>query len=222
LMLSGKLSVLSAGKERLVAFNPVSLKIIANGFLSQLVEPADMKITFLQKRIALLQKIKGKEGISFDELSRLDFLAKDYQRLALLYESESKADEMRNAMREMLKQVIAWSEEGGGAMGPTFYRGIINYLSLGILHADVFRAGQLKDLEKHVKTMFQEFNAYPYPTSAVTFQKTKAAILWQAYQNEVLGQKNKQNILNDDAVDKLKVLAPEKHDDLVKLSKRFN
>lgn len=214
-----KLSILDKHKYRPVAFNPASLKIIANGFLFQLVKDSQQKIRYLTNRIALLKQVKGQKGISFDEMSRLAFLAKDYQHLALVYEQQKMPSKMLEAMNSSLSMAVAWATEAGDEIGPIKYRTMINYLSLAIVHGDVFQSGFYKELNQVFEVMKKSFDEYPYPTAMVSFQKLKLSILWDIYQEKVMGVKSTLGNLNNDTVAKIKRIIPDKYAELVSLNK---
>ena len=224
LTIAGKLSKLPAGEERLVVFNPARQKLIATGFLVELSHTFEDKEKYLLERIAILRSLKGADDIAFDESARLSFLAKDYQNLAMLYERNNKMDKMLVSMNQSIDVGSAWVESSGDSMGPVIFRVLINYLSLGVTHSDLFRNQTHKKLDITYSAMNEAFSEYPYPTPSIIYQRAKSNIIWQAFNAGLIsGQKfNGDLIMADENVNGLRKSSVDKYAELEKLVTYFN
>ncbi|MDH5259038.1 MAG: hypothetical protein OEX07_13570, partial [Gammaproteobacteria bacterium] len=218
-----KLKTLASTNLRLVAFNPARQKMLANGFLSTLSESFLDKETYLKNRIAVLQGLKGGKDNHFDESSRLTFLIKDYQKLALLYETNSKPGKMIDAINKSIDLAVEWVKLSGDSVGPVIYRATINYMSLAISNPNVFKQGVNKKIAEIYRELHKGFSDYPYPTPVIHFQLAKLNILWQAMQRDVYnaGVFEGDAIAADEKVTALEKSAPDKYKELQNLVNYF-
>jgi len=193
LSLIDSLQVLSANNQRLIEFHPQRLRLLALGFLSKLVRKDGDKINYLQTRIKMLQDMpKSKKNFAFDEASRLSFLAKDQQQLALLYEAANQKSLMSKAMVDSLSTAELWVADTGLATGPVIYQVLVNYLSLGIIHHSEFDAKQQKTLQTSYQKIQKTFAEQEIKTAYLIAQQNKLEIIWSVLQTKYQQQTTQQ------------------------------
>ena len=184
--LSKKLSPLPANQHRLLAQHPLRYQLLAHAFLSQIQGETQTKLSHLQQRIDLLDGLKGQaEVLGYREKTRLALLAKDYLRLALLYETLGDKAELVKSTLEAQQIAELWVEESGDAIGPVLYQTLINALSLGIQYYDHFREIDSALLSVAVDRALQTFAKTPLRTQTMLFQQTKLQLLWSSFQYRV-------------------------------------
>jgi len=224
LTLSSELSHLSADEFRQISFNPSRLTLLANGFLAELVNNSSSRVGYLRSRIDQLIKLKDSTDVAFDEASRLTFLAKDYQKLALAHESMGNKNELLNAAIGSIKTADEWRNTAGDNIGPVVYRVVVNYLSLAISNPELFLQTNDKVLLKMIAEMDLAFSEYPYPTITVIYQHVKLKILFAAYEKMVKGNSTVdfEPFLSDQRLDVLKMTSKDKYQELQALTVYFS
>jgi Tol biopolymer transport system component len=186
LELSNKLEITPSGSERLLAFQPQRLQLLAYGFLTQLSDDPKQQADYLRKRIQLLDNIAGRTTeFAIEESGRLSFLAKDQQRLAAAYEQAGDLEKMAHAMGQALNAATAWKKETENNAGPVIYRTLVNYLSLSLAHPQEFSKQDGKRIEDNCISTLQSFAEQPYRSAIVVAQQAKLSILWEAYRSAV-------------------------------------
>jgi len=199
LKLVDQLEVLPANNERLIAFHPQRLRLLALGLLSKLVPSVEKKAEYLQARIKMLEDMpSSKKNFAYDEASRLSFLSKDQQHLSLLFETMKKPQAMMSAMSSSLKTAELWAEETGLKTGPVIYQVLLNSLSLGIAHSTVLDEKQTKALQAAYQHVQDEIAKQTFKTTFSVTQQIKLEILWTVLQSK------RQNLKQDDLSEALK------------------
>jgi len=189
LQISNQLNVISPGGERLLAFQPQRLQLLAYGFLAQLSNDPKERADNLRQRIKLLNGLAGRATeFAMEESSRLSFLGKDQQQLAVAYEQVGDREKMADTMAQALDTANAWKKETEDNSGPVIYRTLVNYLSLGLSHPKTFTTLRAKLIEDSCKSTLQAFEAQPYRSPIIVAQQVKLNILWEAYRSLVLAQ----------------------------------
>jgi tetratricopeptide (TPR) repeat protein len=193
LEITKQLGVIPSGGERLLAFQPQRLQLLAYGFLAQLADDPKQRAGDLAQRIKLLDDIKGQASqFAMDESGRLSFLAKDQQRLAVTYEQAGELEKMANTMAQALDTANAWKKHTEDNTGPVIYRTLVNYLSLGLSHPQAFAKLEAKRIEDNCASTLLSFAAQSYRSPIIVAQQAKLNILWEAYRSKVLVQEGRQ------------------------------
>jgi hypothetical protein len=189
LQISNQLDVVPSGGERLLSFQPQRLQLLAYGFLAQLSDDPKGRSENLRQRIKLLDNQAGRATeFAMEESSRLSFLSKDQQQLAVAYEQAGELEKMADAMAQALDSANARKKETEDNTGPVIYRTLVNYLSLGLSHPHTFTTLRAKLIEDNCKSALQSFDAQPYRSPIIVAQQAKLNILWEAYRSLVLSQ----------------------------------
>ncbi len=164
-------------------------QLLAYGFLANMATTAAEKIKYLQRRIAILESLKGDtEKLGYTEVERTAFLSKDYLKLALSFEKNGQFIQLRDATLKSLDTAMLWSIEFDDAAGPVIYHSLVNSLSLAISHADTFSKTSPEVLTAQVTSTLDTFNSMTFRSPSIIVQHTKLQLLWHAYRAIVLKQ----------------------------------
>ena len=218
---STKLSTEAASSTRLLPLVSQRQQLLAYGFLANMASTATEKIKYLQQRITLLESlVDDTEKLGYTEIERSALLSKDYLSLALSYEQLSQWPQLRESTFNALDNAMLWAVEFDDAAGPVIYHGLINTLSLAIVHADSFAAHQPEKLQVQIQNTLKVFDEMPLRSASITAQQTKLQLLWQSYQAVVLRQNPRglaqalQQIMAHTDVVNLKTLHADKYEEL--------
>ncbi|MDQ7075305.1 MAG: hypothetical protein Q9O24_09180 [Gammaproteobacteria bacterium] len=188
LQLSAQLKPEEKSQTQLLKTDAVRYQLLAHGFLAQL-NGADKAVVHHQTRIALWQQIEAEpETYAYSEASRLSFLCKDQQQLALTLEQVGRLDEAFQAMNAALHSAAQWSEESENSTGPVIYRSLVNGLSFSLLHPEEAKQHQLEPLGEWVNAALQGFESAVYRSEVLLEQEARLRRLWERYSESVLGQ----------------------------------
>ncbi len=222
--MSANLSALPANTERLIAFKPERIQLLAYGLLAKLTQDPAQQVAYRTKRTQLLTNMKGKtEVFAYKEAERLSFLAKDFNHIAVAFETTTQYDQMATAMDQTLQTAIAWMTETSDDAGPVIYRTLINYLSLGLSHSKTFANRNPDQLSQTIQRVLTAFADQPYRSAISITQQSKLEILWETYRSQVLhlGKDTLANrlnaIINEKTIQDLKTSQPAALQDLQSL-----
>lgn len=170
--------------QRLVAFRPERIEMIANGLLAQNLTDVNEQIAFKEARIRLFEKSeKEMESYATSRSIWSQDLGKDLVQLALLRE---KANEPAKTA-ELLARALTISSEGS-PIDPIGYRTFIDYFALGLAHPKEFRANPDKPVRERMELALKEYKDIHKIEAPQVYQKLQLELFWTAYRNRVLGE----------------------------------
>jgi len=156
-------------------------QLLAQGFLAQLSDPKEA-LVYHRGRIKLWQQMQeNPQEYAYSESSRLSFLCKDQQQLALALEQVGDLEAAFQAMNEALQSAALWSEENEDKTGPVIYRTLINRLSFALLHSGEAKQHQPAQLAELVKEALAGFEEAVYRSEVLLQQEARLQRLWSAY-----------------------------------------
>ncbi len=181
LRLSEQLKPQAKGQRQLLKTDAVRYQLLAQGFLAQLSE-AKEALVYHRARIKLWQQLaENPQEYAYSESSRLSFLCKDQQQLALALEQSGDLGAAFQAMNAALHSAALWSKESENSTGPVIYRTLINRLSFSLLHPDEAKQHQSKLLAEQVKAALSGFEQAVYRSEVLLEKEARLQRLWQAY-----------------------------------------
>ncbi len=212
LKLCETLKPLPANATRLIPFQPKRYQLLAWGFLTELADSPQQRISYRQERTRLLQEIAGhSDDLAWKEATRLSLLAKDYQLIAVERETAGQYPQMASAMEQALLAATNWVEETDDQVGPVIYRTLINYLSLALSHPQYFAGTAEKLLETRCRQTLNEFAKQTWRPAALITRQMRLTLLWEAWQAKRSHQKtiDLTAMLNTPELQQLKIDKPE-------------
>jgi len=181
LSLSKQLKSQAKGQKQLLKTDALRYQLLAQGFLAQLSDPKEA-LVYHRGRIKLWQQMQeNPQEYAYSESSRLSFLCKDQQQLALALEQVGSLGAAFQAMNEALQSAALWSEENEDKTGPVIYRTLINQLSFALLHSGEAKQHQPAQLAELVKETLAGFEEAVYRSEVLLQQEARLQRLWSAY-----------------------------------------
>jgi len=181
LSLSKRLKPLPKGKRALLKTDALRYQLLAQGFLAQLSEPQEA-LVYHRGRIKLWQQMQeNPQEYAYSESSRLSFLCKDQQQLALALEQVGDLEAAFQAMNAALQSAALWSEENEDKTGAVIYRTLINRLSFALLHSDQVKQYQSAQLAELVEAALTGFEKAVYRSDLLVKKENQLRKLWSAY-----------------------------------------
>ncbi|WP_404418784.1 hypothetical protein [Marinospirillum sp.] len=174
-------SPVAARNDRLASFQPQRLEVQSYGFLSRLAATAPQRLEWLEKRLALLQKMHSEDRrYSLDELSRFSLIIQTRLQKAEQLEvldPVASAEEMRRVLQE-----LANYQEAGGPLGSQpVLQSLYNYLTLGAYHPQAF-AQEPQALKELLEATLDELHLELYMPPVNHAQRLKLQLLHRFYQ----------------------------------------
>jgi hypothetical protein len=186
-------SPVAANNDRLASFQPRRLEVQSYGFLARLAATTPERLSWLEKRLALLQKMHSEDRrFSLDELSRFSLIIQTRLQKAEQLETlnpVASAEEMRRVLQE-----LANYQKAGGPLGSQpVLQSLYNYLTLGAYHPRAF-AEEPKALEELVEATLDELYLELYMPPVNHAQRLKLQLLHRLYRAQRQENPDPQNL----------------------------
>jgi hypothetical protein len=174
---SKKLTVIKSDANRLIDFEPLRLKLDAYGLLARMGTPAE-RLDALENRNQLLDQAKG----LYDDVLTLK-LENRVQAAAIL--TASSPEKALPLMTEALK-LTEQLGDSGQYLSHAVFQATVDFLSLGILHPQLYKSQDASTLKKVVDQSLSTYAAQKSSSPVLAYQKVKLSLLWNAYSEKVL------------------------------------
>lgn len=210
---------------QLPGFSPQRLTLQSYGFLAQLAETPEEKLTWLEKRIQLLSNLKVKDlRYGFDEEGRLSQLIQTQLQAAVVLEELKRPEQLASLMKTNINSLTDWEKAGGSLIGQPVLQSVYNYLVLATSYPKAF-AEEPKQLEKLLKSIDKEWVVEPETPVYNQAQQLKLQLLIAGYRFSLAQQTAEeltaklQAIQSSQRWESLAVTRPDLHRELHLLAK---
>ncbi|GLR65180.1 hypothetical protein [Marinospirillum insulare] len=209
----------------LPGFSPERLTLQTYGFLAQLATQPEEKLQWLEKRLALLARLKIKDlRLGFDEEGRLSQLIQTQLQAAMLLEALNRPEQLASLMKDNLNNLVAWQKNGGSLIGQPVLHSVYNYLVFASLYPRAF-AEEPQLLAEFIQNIDKEWLVEPETPAYNQAQQLKLKLLVSGYRfrlEEQSKDKLQTTLLNLEKSPSWELLAtsrPDLHLELEKLAK---
>ncbi len=211
-------------KGQLSSFSPERLKLQSYGFLAQLVEKPEEKLTWLNKRQQLLNDLKVNDlRYGFDEAGRLSQLIQTQLQTAVVLEQLNQHEQLASQMQSNVNSLKDWQKNGGSLIGQPVLHSIYNYLVLASSYPAAF-AKEPKQLAALIQSIDKEWAVEPETPAYNQAQQLKLKLLEEGYRFRLQAQTAQQLEAKLEALKTgaswqgLAITRPDLHQELEKLA----
>ncbi|MFA9460919.1 hypothetical protein [Thiohalorhabdus methylotrophus] len=200
---------------------PPRRRLLALGLLAEAAPGPAEAAGYRRERIALWERFTGEaRRIGYSETDRLRFLSKDYQQVAAAEERLGRIGAAREAILRGLAAAREWAATTGSPGGVPVYHGLVNYLSLGVRHPEVFDGADPEWLGERMDATLAAYADLPGATAITRTRQLKLRMLWKAY-GRAPAAPPPRRILESEAARSLKAARPGLYGELEALADRL-
>ena len=176
-----KLAATPFKSGNLPGFSPERLRLQSYGFLAQLANTPEEKLTWLEKRSQLLAGLKVQDlRYGFDEAGRISQLIQTQLQAALLLEKMNRPAQLAKLMQNNLNNLVAWQKNGGSLIGQPVLQSVYNYLVLATDHPAAFKE-EPQLLAEFIQKIDKEWVVEPQTPAYNQAQQLKLELLEAGY-----------------------------------------
>ncbi|SFB87874.1 hypothetical protein SAMN05660443_0683 [Marinospirillum celere] len=172
----------AARNDRLARFEPRRLQVKAYGFKAQLAATPEEALEWLDRRLALLERMGSKDRrYSLDEPGRFTLIIQSHLQQAALQEERQEPEAAAAAMRRALSASRSYQEAGGPLGSQPVLQSLYNYLTLGAWYPEAF-AQEPRNLERLYEATLDELHLEIFMPPVNHAQRLKLQLLKAFYQ----------------------------------------
>ena len=177
------LKFIPKSKERLLAYHPARLRILANGFLADQSKNSQERIQYRTARIEELKSIIDKaEDLGTKKGVIQASIIKDYNIIADVYDDLKNKAKAQETLETAVLAAKDWSEGAGDPYSVTAFKTMVNYLSYTTATAAISSKEVQEEVESVYNSAKESYQELKTPAPMQTYQFAKLKILWKAYQ----------------------------------------
>ena len=201
---ASRLSREKRSADRMIDFDPLRLRLVAQGLLAQ-VGGVDERASAAAARVELLESAQDLMG---------DWAMARVQARAQVAELESKRGRHEAAARS-LQDALRLAIEYGDTeqyLGQITYRTAVNYLAHAILHREVYAKLETKAIAKLVSKCREAFEAQKVSEPVLDAQSLRLQILWNSFMRQ------NSDVMNSETAKRLRVAEPKLYAEVARLA----
>lgn len=179
LLHADRLAPVSKGKDRLIDFDPLRIKLVAYGLLSRTGSDSE-RLTALEKRAELLPQAQ-----KLFDTSYLPTVIENRLYMGALYTKVQPAA-AASRMKEALKLAEELGDSDAGYLSNAVYRVATEYLAHAWLHSEFYAGEDPGRIRKVVEKCLHAYEHQQGPQPLLDYQRLKLELLWAAFSSKVL------------------------------------